>query len=141
MIWRKSNRRLWSAVLASVMVFSCAFTDDSVYGIQSVSAAGIGKTADIVTDNRGESTGNSVAAYSGTDTGKEIIADTEEDGMYYNSGSAMRDFRDETIYFVMTTRFYDGDPSNNVQCWDGKGYNGDETPWKGDFQGLIDKLH
>ncbi len=140
MIWRKSNRRLWSAVLASVMVFSCAFADDSVYGIQSVSAAGIGKTADIVTDNRGESTGDSVTAYSGTDTGKEIIADTEEDGMYYNSGSAMRDFRDETIYFVMTTRFYDGDPSNNVQCWDGKGYNGDETPWKGDFQGLIDKL-
>lgn len=29
------------------------------------------------------------------------------------------DFRDETIYFVMTTRFYDGDKSNNVQCWDG----------------------
>ena len=23
------------------------------------------------------------------------------------------DFRDETIYFAMTTRFYDGDPSNN----------------------------
>ena len=24
------------------------------------------------------------------------------------------DFRDETIYFAMTTRFYDGDPDNNV---------------------------
>ena len=24
------------------------------------------------------------------------------------------DFRDETIYFVITTRFYDGDPSNNT---------------------------
>ena len=137
MMWRKSNRRLWSAVLASVMVFSCAFTGESVYGIQSVGATGNEKTADIVSDTKGES-----AAYSGTDTdtGKEIIADTEEDGMYYNSNSAMRDFRDETIYFVMTTRFYDGDPSNNVQCWDGKGYNGDETPWKGDFRGLIDKL-
>ena len=33
------------------------------------------------------------------------------------------DFRDETIYFVMTTRFYDGDKSNNVQCWDGQQYN------------------
>ena len=28
------------------------------------------------------------------------------------------DFRDEQIYFVITTRFYDGDPSNNVQCWE-----------------------
>lgn len=28
------------------------------------------------------------------------------------------DFRDETIYFAMTTRFYDGDPSNNVCGWD-----------------------
>ena len=28
------------------------------------------------------------------------------------------DFRDETVYFAMTTRFYDGDPQNNVLCWD-----------------------
>lgn len=28
------------------------------------------------------------------------------------------DFRDETIYFAMTTRFYDGDPKNNVLSWD-----------------------
>ena len=28
------------------------------------------------------------------------------------------DFRDETIYFAMTTRFYDGDPTNNVCGWD-----------------------
>ncbi len=27
------------------------------------------------------------------------------------------DFRDETIYFAMTTRFYDGDPKNNVCTW------------------------
>ena len=27
------------------------------------------------------------------------------------------DFRDESIYFVMTTRFYNGDPGNDVQCW------------------------
>ena len=26
------------------------------------------------------------------------------------------DFRDETIYFAMTTRFYDGDPQNNTYC-------------------------
>ncbi len=30
------------------------------------------------------------------------------------------DFRDETIYFAMTTRFYDGDPTNNVCSWAGQ---------------------
>jgi len=52
------------------------------------------------------------------------------------------DFRDETIYFAMTTRFYDGDPKNNVCCWDkqeiqkSKG----DPDWRGDFAGLIEKL-
>lgn len=49
------------------------------------------------------------------------------------------DFRDESIYFAMTTRFYDGDPSNNVHCWDGS--NPDSDPaWRGDFKGLIEKM-
>ncbi len=52
------------------------------------------------------------------------------------------DMRQETIYFVITTRFYDGDSSNNVHCWDdGQANNPDSDPaWRGDFQGLIDKL-
>ena len=52
------------------------------------------------------------------------------------------DFRDETIYFVMTSRFYDGYYDNNVHCWDDKqAGNTDADPaWRGDFQGLIDKL-
>ncbi len=50
------------------------------------------------------------------------------------------DFRDETIYFVITTRFYDGDASNNTQCWDGKAYNVGDPAWRGDFKGLIEKL-
>lgn len=49
------------------------------------------------------------------------------------------DFRDETIYFAMTTRFYDGDPQNNVYCWDGKN-NVNDPEWRGDFKGLIEKL-
>ena len=49
------------------------------------------------------------------------------------------DFRDETIYFAMTTRFYDGDHSNNVYCWDGE-KNINDPEWRGDFKGLIDKL-
>ena len=52
------------------------------------------------------------------------------------------DFRDETIYFAMTTRFYDGDPTNNVCSWDKqevqKAHN--DPDWRGDFKGLIDKL-
>nr|MDE7376962.1 starch-binding protein [Muribaculaceae bacterium] len=52
------------------------------------------------------------------------------------------DFRDETVYFAMTTRFYDGDPSNNVLCWDNQAAQiADRDPaWRGDFKGLIDKL-
>lgn len=51
------------------------------------------------------------------------------------------DFRDESIYFVMTTRFYDGDPDNNLQCWDGGQYDDENDPeWRGDFKGLADKL-
>ena len=52
------------------------------------------------------------------------------------------DMREETIYFVMTTRFYDGDTGNNVHCWDdGTANNPDSDPaWRGDFKGLADKL-
>lgn len=50
------------------------------------------------------------------------------------------DFRDETIYFVMTTRFYDGDPDNNTQCWDGQSHNVGDPAWRGDFKGLMEKL-
>ena len=50
------------------------------------------------------------------------------------------DFRDEQIYFVMTTRFYDGDPSNNVQCWDNQSKNEGDPAWRGDFKGLIERL-
>ena len=51
-----------------------------------------------------------------------------------------RDFRDETIYFVMTDRFVDGDPGNNniygdeYKPGDLKYYQG------GDFKGLIRNL-
>ena len=48
------------------------------------------------------------------------------------------DFRAETIYFVMTARFFDGDPSNNY-------FNRDriklgDPQWRGDFKGLIAQL-
>lgn len=52
------------------------------------------------------------------------------------------DFRDETIYFAMTTRFYDGDPTNNVCSWDKQEVQiaKNDPDWRGDFKGLIDKL-
>ncbi len=52
------------------------------------------------------------------------------------------DLREDSIYFVITTRFYDGDTGNNVHCWDdGSAGNPDSDPaWRGDFKGLADKL-
>jgi len=56
-----------------------------------------------------------------------------------------KDFREETIYFLITTRFYDGDPSNNFFCRDRIKFNPEtgepEDPhWRGDFKGLIERL-
>ena len=52
------------------------------------------------------------------------------------------DLREDTIYFIITTRFYDGDTGNNVHCWDdAQANNPDSDPaWRGDFKGLIDKM-
>lgn len=56
--------------------------------------------------------------------------------------AARTDFRDETIYFMITTRFYDGDPSNNVLSWDKQDVqiSKNDPDWRGDFKGVIDKL-
>ncbi len=55
------------------------------------------------------------------------------------------DFREETIYFLLTTRFYDGDPSNNFFCRDRIKFNrltgeAEDPHWRGDFKGLIQRL-
>lgn len=70
-----------------------------------------------------------------------------KNGIWYTSNPdnldpLTTDLREDTIYFVITTRFYDGDSGNNVHCWeDAKANNPDSDPaWRGDFQGLIDKL-
>jgi len=54
------------------------------------------------------------------------------------SNTTGADFREETIYFLMTARFYDGDPDNNY-------FNRDriepgDPHWRGDFAGLIQQL-
>lgn len=67
-----------------------------------------------------------------------------ENNFIYNIGNTPDDvdFRKETIYFVITPRFYDGDPSNNVHVWDdAQAKNPDSDPaWRGDFLGLTEKL-
>lgn len=59
-----------------------------------------------------------------------------------NINQEKTDFREETVYNLIITRFYDGDNSNNVHCWDdGQAGNGDDDPaWRGDFKGLEEKL-
>ena len=70
-----------------------------------------------------------------------------KDGIWYTTNPEeldplTTDLREDTIYFVITTRFYDGDTGNNVHCWDdAKANNPDSDPaWRGDFKGLIEKL-
>ncbi len=66
------------------------------------------------------------------------------------SVNSQTDFREETIYFLMTTRFFDGDPTNNAPTeWSSYNPDPDVNPtitdpndvtWRGDFKGLIQKL-
>lgn len=70
--------------------------------------------------------------------------------LFSTSLKAQQDFREESIYFLLTTRFFDGDSTNNrPNEW--CSYNPDPTinpsitdpqdvTWRGDFKGLIEKL-
>ena len=63
---------------------------------------------------------------------------------------AQKDIREESIYFLLTTRFFDGDLTNNRPTeWcshfptnpnNGNYAGTDDVTWKGDFKGLIQKL-
>ncbi|GIC31634.1 hypothetical protein SUT328_16520 [Streptococcus parasuis] len=68
-----------------------------------------------------------------------ILSAKDRGILYANSRT---DFRDETIYFLITTRFYDGDSSNNARTSEDKKANNPETDpsWRGDFAGLIEQL-
>ena len=69
----------------------------------------------------------------------DMLSNKDRGVIYANSRT---DFRDESIYFLITTRFYDGDTSNNARTSeDKKAQNPENDPsWRGDFKGLIDKL-
>ncbi|MDE5781799.1 MAG: Ig-like domain-containing protein, partial [Lachnospiraceae bacterium] len=122
---RRSLRRVLSSVMAVIFLVSSVLVYDVVTGSQVTATAANDKDA---LGNEGRiTTQNDVG-----DQGRGVI--------YANSRT---DFRDETIYFVITTRFYDGDPSNNARTAedDNKAHNPENDPsWRGDFKGLIDKL-
>lgn len=87
---------------------------------------------------------NSVSTYTLTLTVTDDVGDTDTTSIdieTYVGTETNWDFRDETIYFAITTRFYDGDKSNNVHCWDENAATPEDDPsWRGDFKGLIEKL-
>ncbi len=70
-------------------------------------------------------------------------------GCTLNIAFSQQDFRKETIYFLLTTRFFDGDSTNNAPnewCSYIPGVNNPnitdpkDVTWRGDFKGLIQKL-
>ncbi len=74
---------------------------------------------------------------------RDAVGNEKLESYHYTIGSDVtNDFRDESIYFVITPRFYDGDTTNNKHGWDdAQAKNPDTDPaWRGDFKGLIDKL-
>lgn len=104
------------------------------------------------TSSKVYTSGNALAGLTGpsilvtkTTTLKFLVVDgagnQTTQSFFYNVGNT-GDFREDSIYFVITSRFYDGDPSNNVHAWDdAKAGNPDSDPaWRGDFKGLIEKL-
>lgn len=78
-----------------------------------------------------------------TVTDNEGATATDQVTITVNEAWERGDFREETIYFLIITRFYDGNTGNNVYAWDdataGNVANGDPA-WRGDFEGLVKKL-
>jgi glycosidase len=102
----------------------------------------------------GSSTGSSVKVKIPASTGAKLTISVTVKDDEGASASATKDvestqetqgdFREESIYFLMTARFYDGDKTNNQYSWDEGGEYLKKTAgdwaWRGDFAGLIEKL-
>jgi glycosidase len=95
-------------------------------------------------------TGTSIQISSNT-TFRFLVVDAagniSQASFYYPIGSVFvstrEDFREESVYFLLTPRFYDGDPANTrpSEVYESSGnaaYN--DPSWRGDFKGLIQKL-
>lgn len=76
-----------------------------------------------------------------TVTDNEGAKDVDSGILSISKPLARGDFREETIYFLLPTRFFDGDRSNNYRSPDPNNKNPESDPeWRGDFKGLIEKL-
>lgn len=69
--------------------------------------------------------------------------------LFFSKVNAQADLRKESIYFLLTTRFFDGDSTNNAPnewCSYIQGVSNPnitdpkDVTWRGDFKGLIQKL-
>ena len=104
-------------------------------------AAGTPQTGDVQTiDGPGDYTKGTdkAATYKDFTFWKNYPADYWKTINKYSGKRA--DFRQESIYFAITTRFYNGDPSNDAECWDNKNNKPEDPAWRGDFKGLIEKM-
>ncbi|MBP2436595.1 alpha-amylase family glycosyl hydrolase [Microbacterium amylolyticum] len=90
--------------------------------------------------------GNSAYSAAVTATTGEAPTDEEPGGSVAGATTASPlggDPRKDAIYFIMTARWYDGDPSNNMggALHEKSGNAANDDPmFRGDFQGIIDKL-
>ncbi len=86
-----------------------------------------------------ERSGNPVAT--GADPAHSGLAGSAAAESPAKSGT---DFREETIYFLITTRFNDGCPERSFWCRDRIEFDAQGRPtdphWRGDFKGLIERL-
>ena len=94
-------------------------------------------TAVLATSGYGLDFSKRVVAEAATSSNVIVLSNEDRNAIFEGTRT---DFRDESIYFAMVTRFYNGDESNDVQCWDGTQYNLNDPAWRGDFKGLIEKL-
>ena len=130
---KKKLKRMCSALFAGVLLVS------------SVPVSGITVNKEVYAAEADDSAAQEKTQVQDTQNVQKLEnslteSNSDDSGLLYKANGEVADFRDETIYFVITTRFYDGDPSNNVQCWTGQDKNANDPPWRGDFKGLIDKL-
>ncbi len=130
--WKRVSKRALAWLMTATMALSTAAVS-LPYEVMADNAttdhAVVSEDVDATVSSDSISTANSGSILSADDRGV----------IYANSRT---DFRDETIYFLITTRFYDGDSSNNARtAGDDVAGNPDSDPsWRGDFAGLIDKL-
>ena len=134
---KKSLRRMCITLFATILL-TCSVAVSGITGQTKVSAA----DTDVKSAESETTTAVKTSSEQADGTSEAAISEnnSQDSGVLYTANGEAADFRDETIYFLMTTRFYDGDPSNNVQCWTAKDKNANDPPWRGDFKGLIEKL-